>query len=80
LGIILISKNTVKRILHAGGFATGPKRGAGSWEDFLKRHAVSPWQCDFLSRRVVTISGIRDGFHPCENTAGDRLASHVAPP
>jgi putative transposase len=30
LGIGSLSKNTVKRIFHEGGFATGPKRGTGS--------------------------------------------------
>src|SRR5436190_2441236 len=57
-----VSKNTVKRILKAAGFPTGPKRGEGTWDDFLKRHAVSLWQCDFLSRRVVTWAGVRDAF------------------
>jgi putative transposase len=62
LGITSVSKNTVKRILRAAGYDTGPKRGWGSWDEFLKRHAVSLWQCDFLSRRVVTWAGIRDAF------------------
>jgi putative transposase len=62
LGICSVSKSTVKRILRAGGFPTGPKRGVGTWDEFLKRHAVSLWQCDFLSRRVLTLSGFRDAF------------------
>src|SRR6187200_68739 len=49
LGIRSMSKNTVKRILKENGLDPVPKRGAGTWDDFLKRHAASLWQCDFLS-------------------------------
>lgn len=56
------SKNTVKRILRAAGFDTGPKRGAGSWHQFLMQNAISLWQCDFLSRPVMTWTGMRDAF------------------
>jgi putative transposase len=62
LGIRSISRNTVKRILRENGIDPGPKRGAGTWDEFLKRHAVSLWQCDFLTQRIVTIKGIRDAF------------------
>lgn len=62
LGISRISKSTVKRILKAGGYDTQPRRGHGSWDEFVKRHAISLWQCDFLSRRVVTCTGFRDAF------------------
>jgi putative transposase len=62
LGIRPPSKNTVKRILKENGFDPGPRRGNDSWDEFLKRHAHSLWQCDFLSRRVMTIKGLRDAF------------------
>ncbi|MDA7978113.1 MAG: integrase core domain-containing protein [Pirellulales bacterium] len=62
LGIKPPSRNTVKNILKQSGFDPGPKRGEGTWDDFLKRHAHSLWQCDFLSRRVVTWKGFRQVF------------------
>ena len=62
LGIRSISKTTVKRILKENGFDPGPRRGADSWDEFLKRHAHSLWQCDFIDRRVMTIKGLRDAF------------------
>ena len=62
LGIRSISRNTVKRILAEYGFDPGPNRGEGTWDEFLKRHAASLWQCDFFSKRVVTFQGIRDVF------------------
>jgi hypothetical protein len=60
LGIKPPSKNTVKKILKAAGFEPGPKRGEGTWDDFLKQHAVSLWQCDFFSKRILTMKGIRE--------------------
>ena len=57
-----MSKNTVKRILREHGLEPGPKRGAGTWDEFLKRQAVSLWQCDFFEQRVFTMHGIRSAF------------------
>jgi hypothetical protein len=34
----------------------------GTWDDFLKQHATSLWQCDFFSKRVLTMNGIRKAF------------------
>lgn len=62
LGIRSISKNTVKRILKAAGLDPGPQRGEGTWDDFLKQHAASLWQCDFFSKRVLTLNGVREAF------------------
>src|SRR5688572_24992438 len=41
---------------------TGPKRGAGTWDEFLIRHAATLVQCDFLSKRIWTAQGLRDVF------------------
>jgi putative transposase len=60
LGIESITRNTVKAILIRGGYETGPKRGPGTWDDFLKRHAKTLWQCDFFSKKVVTPRGLKD--------------------
>lgn len=62
LGIKPPSRNTVKNILKSVGLDPGPQRGEGTWDDFLKRHAASLWQCDFFSRRALTTKGIRQAF------------------
>jgi putative transposase len=62
LGIKSVSRNTVKRILKENGLEPGPKRGKGTWDEFLKQHAVSLWQCDFFEQKVFTMQGIRSAF------------------
>jgi putative transposase len=62
LGIHSVSRNTVKRILKANGFDPGPQRGVGTWDEFLKIHAATLWQCDFLSVKALTPKGFRDLF------------------
>jgi putative transposase len=62
LGVRSISRNTVKRILKDAGFDPGPKRGEGTWDEFLKQHAASLWQCDFFSKRILTLKGVREIF------------------
>lgn len=57
LGIRRISRQTVKNILKAHGLEPGPIRGEGSWDEFLKIHAATLWQCDFLSKRAFTKKG-----------------------
>ena len=54
LGIHKISRQTVKNILKAQGLEPGPARGQGSWDEFLKIHAATLWQCDFFSVRAFT--------------------------
>src|SRR4051812_771350 len=62
LGIESVSRNTVKRILRVNGFDPGPKRGVGTWDEFLTIHAATLWQCDFMSLKAVTPKGFRDLF------------------
>jgi putative transposase len=62
LGIKPPSRNTVKKILKAAGLEPGPRRGEGTWDEFLKQHAASLWQCDFFSKRILTLKGIREVF------------------
>lgn len=57
LGIRKISRQTVKNILKEHGLDPGPKRGKGSWDEFLKIHWSTLWQSDFLSKRVWTWKG-----------------------
>ncbi|MCF7963204.1 MAG: hypothetical protein K9M08_20875 [Pirellula sp.] len=56
LGIESVTRNTVKIILKRNGYESGPKRGPGTWDKFLKIHAKTMWQCDFFSKKVVSIS------------------------
>jgi putative transposase len=51
-----------KNILKANGLDPGPRRGIGTWDEFLKIHAATLWQCDFLSVRALTRKGVRDHF------------------
>jgi putative transposase len=44
LGIKPPSRNTVKKILKAEWLDPGPKRGVGTWDEFLKLHAATLWQ------------------------------------
>jgi putative transposase len=62
LHIRSVSRNTVKNILKANGLDPGPQRGVGTWDEFLKIHAKTLWQCDFFSRKVLTPKGFRDLF------------------
>lgn len=57
-----VSRTTIRNILRANGFDPGPKRGAGTWDEFLKIHAATLWQCDFFSKRIMTVRGIRHIF------------------
>jgi len=62
LGIDSVTRNTVKNILKRNGYETGPERGPGTWDEFLKRHASTMWQCDFFSKKIVSKTGLRDVF------------------
>ena len=62
LGIESVTRNTVKNILKRNGFESGPKRGPGTWDEFVNRHAKTLWQCDFFSKKIVSKSGLRDIF------------------
>lgn len=62
LGIQSVSRQTVVNIMKAHGLEPGPNRGPGTWDEFLKRHAETLWQCDFFSKRVVTRLGVPQVF------------------
>jgi putative transposase len=62
LNIRSVCRTTVKNILKEFGYDTGPKRGLGTWDEFIKIHAATLWQCDFFSKRIVTAKGLRDAF------------------
>jgi putative transposase len=62
LGVGKLSRATVANILKDNGLDPGPRRGEGTWDDFLKRHAETLWACDFFSTKVWTMSGLVDVF------------------
>jgi putative transposase len=57
LGIRNISRSTIARILQENGFDPGPKRGKGTWHDFVQRHIKTLWACDFFTTKVWTLRG-----------------------
>ena len=48
--------------LKEHGIDPGPQRGQGSWDGFLKIHADTLWQCDFLSKPTWTARGLVDAY------------------
>ncbi|QDT33926.1 integrase core domain-containing protein [Thalassoglobus polymorphus] len=59
---IHISRQTVKNILVEAGFTPNPEGTdkQDSWDAFLKRHADTLWQCDFLTKPMWTATGVVD--------------------
>ena len=60
LGIYSVCKTTIRTILKEHGFDPGPKRGKGTWDDFIRIHAKTLWACDFMSVRSWTLRGRLD--------------------
>ncbi len=51
-----ISRETVARILREQGFDTGPKRGKGTWSEFIQLHIKTLWATDFFTQTVWTFA------------------------
>ncbi|TWT84570.1 Integrase core domain protein [Planctomycetes bacterium CA13] len=62
LGVQSVTRNTVKNILKRNVYETGPKRAPGMWDEFIKRHAKTMWQCDLFSKKIVSRTGLLDVF------------------
>lgn len=62
LRIRCVSRSTIKNILKEEGIKPSPKRGNGSWDEFLKIHAETLWQVDFFSKMIWTPTGLRQAF------------------
>ena len=60
LGIRTVCRSTVINILKEAGLDPGPKRGKGTRDEFVKRHAYTLWACDFLSVKSITLKGFVD--------------------
>ena len=58
LGIESVSRSTVKAILKEHHIAPAPDRPHGSWSEFIRIHAATLVQCDFLSKPVWTHKGL----------------------
>jgi putative transposase len=39
------------------GFDPGPKRGTGTWNEFVQRHVKTFWATDFFTKKVWTLKG-----------------------
>jgi putative transposase len=62
LRIQAICPSTIKNILKEEGLVPGPRRGPGSWSEFLSIHAETLWQIDFFSKCIWTPKGLRQCF------------------
>jgi putative transposase len=62
LGVRSVARSTVKNILKENGLDPGPKRGEGTWDAFVRRHAATLWATDFFSQKVWTARGMVDLF------------------
>ena len=63
-----VCRQSVKNILIEHGLDPGPRRGKGTWSEFLRIHAETLWQVDFFSKRIVDAAGavpnLCNGVHP----------------
>jgi putative transposase len=59
---VRVARSTVSAILLEHGFDPGPKRGEGTWSEFVARHAETLWATDFFSKKVWTTCGLVDVF------------------
>ena len=59
LGIMSVSRTTIRNILKEHVIEPSPDRSESTWEQFLKRHSSTLWSCDFLTKPVLTWRGIK---------------------
>ena len=59
---VKLSRQTVKNILVAAGIPPEPNDLQDNWDNFLRRHAATLWQCDFCSKAMWTARGIVDVY------------------
>ena len=62
LGLASICESTIRNILKAEGIEPAPKRGEGTWHDFIHRNAATLWACDFFTKKICTMTGFVDCF------------------
>ena len=59
LGIMSVSRTTVRSILKEHGIEPAPDRTEPVWDKFFKRHAATLWSCDFFTKKVLTARGLK---------------------
>jgi putative transposase len=79
LGIRTVTRSTVQNILREAGLEPGPKRGEGTWTEFVQRHTATLWAADFLAVRTLTASGFVDLFVVFLIRIGNHLVIVSAP-
>ena len=57
LRIQCVGRTTVRTILKEEGVHPSPKRGKGTWDEFVKIHADTLWQVDFFCKTTLTKRG-----------------------
>ncbi len=63
LGYRTIGRTTINRILRDNGFKPEPPGNPdNTWANFLRRHASTPWACDFFTKPVLTMGGWVDYY------------------
>jgi putative transposase len=55
-----VSRTTVKTILKDAGLDPSPERAVGTWDAFVRRHAVTLWASDLLTVRTAALGGFVD--------------------
>lgn len=56
---IKVSRSTVARVLKENGFDPGPKRGEGTWDEFIRRHLKTLWACDCAPCKCGSFQRVR---------------------
>ncbi|QOV92111.1 integrase core domain-containing protein [Humisphaera borealis] len=59
---VTTSRSNIVNILRDAGVNPQPRRGVQSWSELITAQAETLWQCDFFSRHIVTLTGIRQCF------------------
>ena len=59
LGLDKISRTTVANILREAGMDPAPERSQSTWMEFVKRHAETLFACDFFTKKVWTLTGLK---------------------
>lgn len=62
LRVQCVGRTTVRKILQEEGVSPSPKRQSRKWDEFVRIHAKTLWQCDFFTKTVVTTTGLRDAY------------------
>jgi putative transposase len=73
-----ISRQSVANIMREAGLDPGPERGEKTWDEFIKIHGATHWQCDFLTKKSWTLKGLRDLYLLVFLNVGTRRV-YVAP-